>query len=326
MAQVLRQLAPVTDPDVLVGTETADDAAVYRLGDELAIVGTLDYITPVVDDPFVYGQVAAANSLSDVWAMGARPLFALNMVGFPPGVLPPEVLAEILRGGQSKAAEAGISIIGGHTVRDDEPKYGLAVTGLVHPQRIVRNSGAKPGDVLFLTKPLGIGIITTAIKSDLASNDLAARAMEVMTGLNRGAGEAMVAIGVSAATDVTGFGLLGHLRELTTGSGVSADVSYQAVPILAGVRALAVAGVVPGGSRDNLEFIESSGAVDWDASIEEADRLILADAQTSGGLLIAVADERAGQLEEALHRASTLAARIGRITGSDPLGSVRVSR
>jgi selenide,water dikinase len=257
--------------------------------------------------------------------MGARPLFALNMVGFPPAILPPEVLAEILRGGQSKAAEAGIAIIGGHTVRDDEPKYGLAVTGSVHPDRIVRNSGAKPGDVLYLTKALGIGIITTAIKRDVASDDLTARAVAVMTALNRGAGEAMVEVGVSAATDITGFGLLGHLRELTAGSGVAAEISYAAVPILEGACSLARDGIVPGGSRDNLEFLDSSGAVEWHASLTETDRLILADAQTSGGLLIAVPEARAGGLEQALRRHQTLeVAQIGRVTGADPLGRVRV--
>lgn len=322
---MLRQFAPSADPNVLVATETADDAAVYRLNEELALVSTLDYITPVVDDPFVFGEVAAANSLSDIWAMGARPLFALNLMGFPVDVLPPEVLGEILSGGMSKAAEAGVSILGGHTIRDEEPKYGLAVNGAVHPSRIVRNSTAKPGDVLVLTKPLGIGIITTAIKRDLAAESLMHRAVEVMTFLNRGAGEALVAVGVSAATDVTGFGLLGHLREMTAGSGVAAELSYAAVPVIEGVQALAADGVVPGGSRDNLAHLEAGEAVEWAKSLTEVDRLILADAQTSGGLLIAVPDQKSEQLLRSLRDSGALAvAKIGGITGPDPLGRIRV--
>lgn len=323
----MRQLSPTLDPHVLVATETADDAAVYQLTPEMAIVSTVDFITPVVDDPFVYGQVAAANSLSDVWAMGGRPLFALNLVGFPPGVLPPEVLSEILRGGASKAAEAGVPIVGGHTVRDDEPKYGMAVNGVVHPAQIIRNVGARPGDVLVLTKPLGIGIITTAIKRDLASDELIARAVAVMTALNKGACDAMVATGVSAATDVTGFGLLGHLRELTAGSHVSAEVSFASIPILDGVRELAAAGCVPGGSQDNFAFINDSGSVTWDSGLSESDRLVLADAQTSGGLLIAVPAASVDRLVAELRQARTLAAAIiGRITGEDAAGTIRVLR
>ncbi len=285
---MLRQLTPVNDEHALVGTETADDAAVYKLNDETAIVSTVDYITPVVDDPFVYGQIAAANSLSDIWAMGARPLFALNIAGFPQDALPGEVLTTILQGGAAKAAEAGVPILGGHTVRDDEPKYGLVVNGIVDPNKIVRKRGARPGDVLVLTKPLGVGIMTTAIKRDLANGHLIDRVVATMSALNRGGSEAMVAIGVSAATDVTGFGLLGHLREMTVASGVAAEISFSAVPVMDGVEQLAAAGCVPGGSEDNLAFVNSSGAVDWDPGLPEHRRLILADAQTSGGLLIAV--------------------------------------
>jgi len=309
-----------------VGTETADDAAVYQLDPETAIVSTIDFITPVVDDPFVYGQVAAANSLSDVWAMGARPLFALNLAGFPSDVLPPEVLGEILRGGASKAAEAGVPIVGGHTVKDDEPKYGLAVNGIVHPQRIIRNSSAKPGDALVLTKPLGVGVITTGIKRDLASAAVAAKAVEAMTALNRGAGEAMTAIGVSAATDVTGFGLLGHLSEMTVGSHVSAEVSFASVPIIGGAAELAEAGCVPGGSQDNYDFLTSSRTISWDERLSQSQRLLLADAQTSGGLLIAVPEARLEELLAALKSAVTLsAAVIGRVTGSDAGGAIQVT-
>jgi len=321
----LRQLAPTTDPNALVGIETSDDAAVYRLDSETAIVSSVDYITPVVDDPFVYGQVAAANSLSDIWAMGARPLFALNIVGFPPDVLPQRVLTEILRGGAAKAAEAGVAILGGHTVRDDEPKYGLVVNGVVHPDRIVRNSGARPGDVLVLTKPLGIGIMTTAIKRELADDALIARVATTMMALNRGAGEAMVEIGVSAATDVTGFGLLGHLHEITAGSGVAAEIAYHAIPVMEGVEELAAAGCVPGGSQDNFDFLTGSGALQWDDTVVLARRLVLADAQTSGGLLIAVPQDRSARLLDALARAGTLAAAaIGTITGEDAAGRIRV--
>jgi selenide, water dikinase len=322
---VLRQLAPTNDPNALVATETADDAAVYRLDAETAIVSTVDYITPVVDDPFVYGQIAAANSLSDVWAMGGRPLFALNIVGFPPDVVPRDVLVEILRGGASKAAEAGVPILGGHTVRDDEPKYGLVVNGIVHPDRIIRNRGARPGDVLVLTKPLGIGIMTTAIKRDLASSSLIVRVTEAMTVLNRGAAEAMLEVGVSAATDVTGFGLLGHLREVTAASGVAAEISSSAVPVMDGADELASAGCVPGGSQDNLDFLMSGEVLQWDASIPEARKLVLADAQTSGGLLIAVPEQRSAQLLAALQRARTpVAAVIGRVLREDPAGLIRV--
>ena len=320
----MRQFAPYADSNVLVGTETADDAAVYRLNDEHGIVATIDYITPVVDDPFVYGQVAAANSLSDIWAMGARPLFALNLAGFPVDTLPQSVLAEILQGGLAKATEAGTPILGGHTVRDDEPKYGLAVIGIVEPDRVIRNSTARPGDVLYLTKPIGIGIITTGIKRDVASEAMIAGAVETMLALNRSAGEAMVAAGVSAATDVTGFGLLGHLREMTAGSGVSAELTYRAVPVLDGVRDLAAAGVVPGGTEDNLAYLQSLGAIEWDAGIDAVDRLVLADAQTSGGLLIAVDEGRSERLGDALRAAGVRATIIGRITGRDTLGRIRV--
>ena len=320
----MRQLPRSIDPNVLVATETADDAAVYRLNDDQAIVATVDYITPVVDDPFVYGQVAAANSLSDIWAMGARPIFALNLIGFPVDTLPHSVLAEILRGGAEKAAEAGVPIIGGHSIKDEEPKYGLAVTGIVHPERIVRNSGAQPGDVLFLTKPLGSGITSTAIKRDLASETLIASVTAVMTALNRGAGEAMVAVGASAATDVSGYGLLGHLHELTLASGMGAEISFDRIPILEGVRELAARDVVPGGSHDNLKALEETGAIDWSTRLDEGDRLVLADAQTSGGLLIAVRERQSADLARALLATGALAAQIGRIAEPDALGRIRV--
>ncbi len=283
----------------MVGTETSDDAAVYRLTPDLAIVQTVDYITPLVDDPYAYGQIAAANALSDVYAMGARPIVALNIVAFPATELPLEILGEILRGGADKAHEANVSVVGGHSVDDHEPKYGMAVTGVVHPDKIIRNSRAQPGDRLILTKPLGMGIISTAIKRDLASTELIERAIAIMSTLNRAAAEAAIAIGVHAATDVTGFGLLGHLHEMTAGSGLSARISARQVPVLPEVPQLARDGIVPGGSRRNLTFAEDF--VRFDPSVSPETPLVLADAQTSGGLLLAVAERKSAELQRALY-------------------------
>ncbi len=273
-------------------------------------MATIDYITPVVDDPYVWGTVAAANALSDVYAMGARPILALNVVNFPRDVLPLELLEQVLAGGASKTTEAGIGILGGHSIDDPEPKYGLVVLGTVRPERIVRNQGARPGDELILTKPIGIGVITTAIKRDVAPPAVADAAVETMAALNRAASEAMLASrGVHAATDVTGFGLLGHLSEMLD---PSLDVSLEAgaVPVLAGVRDLIAQDVVPGGTRRNLASVEA--LVDWPARLPAADRLLLADAQTSGGLLLAVDPSAAGDLLADLHRRGVSAAtRIG---------------
>ncbi len=302
--------------------ETSDDAGVYRLTADLALVQTIDYITPLVDDPYQFGQIAATNSISDVYAMGGRPLLALNVVAFPTDALPMAVLGEILRGGADKAAEAGVRIIGGHSIDDKEPKYGLAVTGLVHPDRILRNSTARPGDRLILTKPLGMGIVSTAIKRDVASADLIARAVRLMTTLNREAGEAAVAVGVDACTDVTGFGLLGHLHEMTAGSGVGARLSFHDVPVLDGVIELARQGVVPGGSKRNFAFVEEF--VTFDATLDPVQRLVLADAQTSGGLLLAVAPDRAAALACALRERNVpVVAEIGEIT-VDASGRIQV--
>jgi selenide,water dikinase len=278
---------------------TADDAAVYRLTPETALVQTVDYITPLVDDPYQYGQIAATNAISDVYAMGGRPMLALNIVAFPTGALPMDVLGEILRGGADKAAEAGVRIIGGHSIDDHEPKYGLAVTGVVHPARVLRNSTARPGDRLFLTKPLGTGIVSTAIKRDLAAAALVERAVRMMTTLNSGAALAALAVGVDACTDVTGFGLLGHLCEMTAGSRCGARLTFRQVPFLEGVHELAAQGIVPGGTRRNLAYVEPF--VSFDAGLDPVQRLLLADAQTSGGLLLAVPAERTRQLREALH-------------------------
>jgi selenide,water dikinase len=282
---------------VLVGPETSDDAAVYRITDELGLVLTIDYFTPIVDDPYSYGLIAAANSLSDVYAMGARPLTMLNIVGFPKELLTENILARMFQGGVDKAREAGVEIIGGHTIDDKEPKFGFAVTGLVHPDRIYRNVGAKPGDVLVLTKPLGSGIISTAIKNGKAPRALIQTVVEVMATLNKAAAEAMVEIGANACTDVTGFGLLGHLHEMTSGSGVGARISLREIPIIPEVWGLAREGYVPGGSKSNLRFLEKT--IVWNSTLEEA-KMILADAQTSGGLLISVPREKADSLRHAL--------------------------
>lgn len=292
----------------------------YRLGDDLALVQTVDVFTPIVDDPYHYGAISAANALSDVYAMGGRPVLALNIVGFPRGRLPMSVLADILRGGLDKTAEAGVVIAGGHSIDDPEPKYGLAVTGIVHPGRIVRNVGARPGDQLVLTKPLGLGIITTGIKQEKSSPAAVEQAIVVMEQLNRDASEAMVETGVHAATDVTGYGLLGHLYEMTSGSGVRARLSYGAIPVLEEARTLVRRGAVAGGTARNYEYLKSR--VEF-AGLDEADQLILCDAQTSGGLLMAVPADRLRALMEALSRRGVRAARIGEITGEGP-GTIEV--
>jgi len=306
---VLRQLPPSTDPNLLVGTNTADDAGVYRISADLALVQTVDFFTPVVDDPYWFGAIAATNALSDIYAMGGTPLTALNIAAFPIGTLPLDILTEILRGGADKLREAGATIVGGHTVDDPEPKYGLAVTGLIHPDRILTNAGALPGDALVLTKPLGSGIATTAIKRGMASDELRDTAIALMATLNRAAAEAMLEVGAHAATDITGFGLLGHLGEMAAGSGLAAAISASAVPLLPEVLALAAQGVVPDGSRRNLEAL--AGRLNWDPAVEEAQRLVLGDAQTSGGLLIALPAAAADTLLAALAHRGVEGALIG---------------
>lgn len=286
---LLERLPPITDANVMVGSATADDAAVYRLDDERALVLTTDFFTPIVDDPFDFGAVAAANALSDVYAMGGRPLTALNLVGFP-AELEVEVLGEILRGGAEKAREAGIDLVGGHTIKSEEPIYGLAVTGVVHPDRVVSNAGGRPGDRLVLTKPLGTGIVSTAAKNDVDSRGAISEAIAVMTTLNRDAAEAMTAVGVGeagvhAATDVTGFGLLGHLRNVVVASGCGAVVHRARVPTLDAAVAYVSEGIAPGGTHANRRFLAES--VDWGESISEPDQLLLCDAQTSGATAIA---------------------------------------
>jgi len=283
-------LPPVTDPNVLVGHATNDDAGVYRLNADLALVQTVDFFTPVVDDAFDFGRIAAANALSDVYAMGGTPLTALNVVAFPIEELGTELLGEILAGGAAVAAEAGIVILGGHTIKDAEPKYGLAVTGTIDPQRVVRNGGARPGDLLLLSKPVGTGILTTARKRDLISDADLAPAIEQMARLNDRASRAMLAHGVHGATDVTGYGLVGHGGEMARASGVALAFDAHRVPLFAGVLDLIAVGAVPGGTRDNLA--EHARFTQYADGVDDAYRIALSDAQTSGGLLIAI--DRAG--------------------------------
>jgi selenide,water dikinase len=280
----LRDHPVMVHPDLLVGFAGADDAGIYRLHDELALVQTVDFFTPVVDGPGDWGRIAAANALSDVYAMGGRPLTALQVLGWPRGQLPFEIAGEVLLGGAEVMAAAGCTIVGGHSIDSPEPLFGFAVTGSIHPQRIFTNAGGQDGDLLVLTKPLGMGIVTTAIKRGQCPAAVAAAAIGVMTTLNAAAGDALAAAGAHAATDVTGFGLLGHLRELALASGLSARIHPGWVPVLDGVRQLFESGYYPGGSQRNLEAARSYTSGDPDPAM----LAILADAQTSGGLLVAV--------------------------------------
>jgi selenide, water dikinase len=309
LQEILAGLPAATDPALLVGAETRDDAGVYRLSAELALVQTVDFFTPIVDDPRDFGRIAAANALSDVYAMGARPLTALNLVAFSLERLGGEVLAEILAGGAEVAARAGAAVVGGHSIDDPEPKYGMAVTGVAHPEEIVRNSTARVGNVLFLTKPVGGGAITTGAKRGLASAAAVRRATDVMTTLNAAASSAAMSVGPSAMTDVTGFGLLGHLHEMALASGVAARVESAAVPAIEESVELLGAGAVAGGSRRNREWVESH--VEFAAAVAEPVRALLSDAMTSGGLLVAVSGERADDMERALAAAAPASARIG---------------
>ena len=313
---MLRHLKPVHHPDVLVGHETRDDAAVFRLSADQAVIETVDFFTPVVDDPYWFGRIAAANAFSDVWAMGGRPIFALNLVGWPVKTLPMEMLGEVLRGGADTAAEAGAPVLGGHSIDDPEPKYGMAVTGLVHPARILRNVGARPGDRLLLTKPLGSGIATTAIKRGTASGALLDEVTRLMATLNRAAGEVLAASGaVHALTDVTGFGLLGHLWEMLEGSGVAARLQAERVPVLPGVIELALAGLVPGGSSANLAWVEPHLRYAPGVAVPA---IVLADAQTNGGLLAAVPADRVAGLVAELAEVGVVAAEVGEVQDGPP--------
>jgi selenide,water dikinase len=305
-----------------VGVATGDDAAVYKLTEELAIIQTLDFFPPIVDDAFKYGEIAVANALSDVYAMGGDPVIALNIVGFPVE-LPKDILGNILKGGASKAIEAGVLIVGGHTVDDKEPKYGLSVTGLIRPGDQVTNTGAKPGDVLVLTKPIGSGIITTAGKAQRVSAKVLDNAIAVMSQLNREAAHAMMSVGVNACADVTGFGLLGHLRLIVNGSNVGARISLASIPVFDGVWDLLDADIAPGGTRRNLDSLEET--VQWHADISDKAKLLLADAQTSGGLLISVSAAKKDALLAALEtHGVAVRAVIGEIVDKSALGGNRI--
>lgn len=309
-------------PDLLVGIETADDAGVFRLTSEIALIQTVDFFTPVVNDPYTFGQIAAANALSDVFAMGGQPLTAMNIVCYPSATVPKEVLKDILAGGLDKIHEAGALLVGGHSVDDTELKYGLAVTGVVHPERVLTNAGARPGDVLLLTKPVGTGIIATALKGRLASPESEAAAVAVMTALNRLPGEALVPGAVHGLTDITGFGLLGHALEMAVASRVGLRIFAGRVPTLPGAYEYAAMGLVPAGSFANRNFCATSLRVD--PGVDPVLLDLLADAQTNGGLLIAAAPEAADAILTALHREGfPHAARIGEVTTAGP-GSIRL--
>jgi len=310
LVEVLQALPRIEDENLIVGMETVDDAGVYRLNDEIALVQTVDIFTPIVDEPYIYGSIVAANSMSDVYAMGGKPLLAMNVIGFPIRELDASIMTEILKGGMEKLKEAGVILVGGHTIDDQELKYGLSNTRIVAPDKVVTNANAKTGDRLILTKPLGVGIIGSAIKAEMLSQDdaLVKRACEVMQTLNKTASELMQEVGVNACTDITGFGLLGHAFEMAKGSGVALSMSASRVPILDGIYELAEPDVVPGRSYANKEFLTDS--VEVSANIPIALLDILFDPQTSGGLLMSVEESKADLLLNKLHAAGVKEAAI----------------
>jgi selenide,water dikinase len=323
LSDVLRHLPEVIDPRVLVDAATRDDAAVFRLSDERALVATVDFFTPIVDDATHWGAIAAANALSDVYAMGGTPLLALNLVGWPREQLPFDLLGEVMKGASEVARRAGCAVVGGHSIDSLEPLFGMVVIGEVHPDRMFTNAGACAGDVLVLTKPLGTGILTTALKRDALIEAGLGDAVRSMTTLNDGAAKAALRVGVSAATDVTGFGLLRHLGNLLAASAVAAEVGFEALPLLPHALNLAARGIVPGGTQRNLE---AAAEVAWAADLAPHERLLCVDAQTSGGLLLAVPPENEKALLDALREADTPAAAvIGRLVAG-PAGHIRVTR
>ncbi|MBM7659238.1 selenide,water dikinase [Bacillus mesophilus] len=311
---MLRQLPEREhDPNLLVGLDTSDDAGVYKLTDEIALIQTVDYFTPVVDDPYMFGQIAAANALSDVYAMGGKPKTVLNIVGFPIKELGPDVLAEILKGAADKTKEAGALIVGGHSIDDKEPKFGLSVTGLIHPDKILKNVGAKPGDSLVLTKPIGVGILTTGVKRDAVTPEQLQKVTDTMASLNKVAAECLEGLNPNAGTDVTGFGLLGHASEIARGSNVSLTLHFDQVPLLDGTVDLANQGIIPGGTKSNYEWL--SEAVVYDEKLTQEERFILCDAVTSGGLLVSLPKEEAELYVQKLHENGIAeAAIVGEVT------------
>jgi selenide, water dikinase len=313
LTQVLR-LLPVQEPvpELLVGHETSDDAGVYKLTEDIALIQTIDYFTPIVDDPYMFGQIAAANALSDVYAMGGEPKTVLNIVGYPVKKLGPDLLAEILRGASDKVKEAGAVTIGGHSIDDQEPKFGLSVTGLAHPDSIWKNVGAVPGDVLVISKPLGVGIMTTGIKRSAVTPKQEQEVTETMALLNKSAADALKSFHPHAVTDVTGFGLLGHGSEIARGSDVSFEISLSQVPVLDGTYELAAKGVVPGGSKSNHKWLMED--VEY-MDISQEEQLVLCDAITSGGLLVSLPEQEAEEYVNALKKQGLQhAAIIGRVT------------
>ncbi|MTT31820.1 selenide, water dikinase SelD [Terrilactibacillus sp. BCM23-1] len=317
LSQVLRDL-PVAapNPNLLVGLDTSDDAGVYRLNDDLAIVQTVDFFTPIVDDPYSFGQIAATNAISDIYAMGGTPLTALNIVAFPISTLDKAILKEILRGSADKLKEAGVTLVGGHSIDDKEPKFGLAVTGTIHPDKIRANTGAKPGDKLIFTKPIGVGIYSTSIKKDLLTEEETAHVTKIMSTLNKTASETMAPYSVHACTDVTGFGLLGHASEMAKGSQAGLTIYKDQVPTLPRLRELAEAGAVPGGTKNNFKHLQ--GDVTFPETMDQIDQWILCDAVTSGGLLISVSEKEANDLLSDLQKAGVPAALIGEVTAENP--------
>lgn len=322
LAQVLCQLPAMTDENLLVGCDSFADAGVYRLREDIALVQTLDFFTPVVDDPYLFGQIAAANALSDVYAMGAQPRLVMNIVCYPSKTLGTAALAEIMKGGADKVLEAGALIVGGHSVEDNEPKYGLSVTGLVHPQQLITNDAAQVGDALVLTKPLGSGLVLTAVKADLAGAGELEAAVQAMSTLNKEAAAVMTEIGVSAATDITGFGFLGHARELALASGVAMEISFGSMPLLPGALRAAEMGLVPGGAYANREYVADSLEVTGQA-VGERELDVLCDPQTSGGLLISVPAVKEAVFLKTLAARGVPAALVGRVI-EGPAGKIKV--
>ena len=308
LEQILSNIPKAFDPNLLVGYDGADDACVYKLSDELAVVQTVDFFPPMVDDPYIFGQVAAANALSDIYAMGARPTHAMNLLCYP-NCLSPDEVGQILAGGYAKVAEAGAVIAGGHSIRDNEPKYGLCVSGVLHPDHILRNTGAQAGDKLILTKPLGSGVLNTAVKGELIDPEQLAPAIKVMTTLNKEAAEIAAGFSIHACTDVTGFGLLGHAFEMVDGSGLGLRLEASRLPLIEGASDLAEMGIIPAGAYNNRDYLQNRVRIGADVPLALAD--LCFDPQTSGGLLFAVASEQAEDLLDALRSRIPEAALIG---------------
>ncbi|SHH50068.1 selenophosphate synthase [Caloranaerobacter azorensis DSM 13643] len=314
MAQVLCQLPKMQDDNLIVGIDTSDDAAVYKIDDNIAIIQTVDFFTPVVDDPYTFGQIAATNSLSDVYAMGGEPKLAMNIICFP-NCLHPDIMAEILKGGYDKVKEANALLVGGHTVEDNEPKYGLSVTGFIHPNKVIKNCNAKVGDLLVLTKPIGLGIINTAIKAQMTDQKTYNDAVKVMTTLNKVGKDAMMKVGVNSCTDITGFGLIGHALEMALGSSVTIKIFSNKVPILESAKEYAKMGLIPEGAYKNRSFVGNRAYIN--ENIEEEVKDILFDPQTSGGLLISVDKAKADMLIEELKDNPVDYAIIGEVISKD---------